>query len=43
MEDTTIRLQCLAMACEVEHDGDVLDIIETAEAFYEFVTENDAE
>jgi hypothetical protein len=43
MEDVLIRLQCLAMAREVEYDGDVLDILETAEAFYDFVTENEAE
>ena len=43
MEDILIRLQCLAMAKEVEYDGDVLDIVETAEIFFEFVTENEVE
>lgn len=43
MDDILIRLQCLAMAKEVEYDGDVLDIVETAEIFYDFVTENEVE
>lgn len=43
MEDILIRLQCLAMAKEVEYDGGVFDIVETAEIFYEFVTENEVE
>lgn len=43
MEDILIRLQCLAMAKEVEYEGDVVDIVDTAEIFYDFVTENEAE
>lgn len=43
MEDVLIRLQCLAMAREVEYHGDVLDILEIAETFYDFVTENEVE
>lgn len=43
MEDVLIRLQCLVMAREVEYDGDVLDILETADLFYDFVTENEVQ